>query len=264
MLVALVVTGCKSSKTSVDEGVIIDKSTEQVLTDVAASYRSWNTYSTSGKLSISGAMSFSTSMQLKMVHDKSVVISIRPVLGIEVAKIYVDNDSAVVVDKIHKVYASVELDRFANILPMNIGAIQDILLSRAFTLNDGTLSTDNLKKFSITALPSGNGYAVSPRKKADGFAYEFVLNNDKQMETLNVYPSGASKTYSAMYSDFTTLGGAENIKVSATVKNKDVTLGLYMNSSKTKWDSDVDESLSISKSYRKVTVTEMLSILKSM
>ena len=126
---------CKSSKSSVEgESTAIPDVTLQ---EMAQSYTDWNTYSTSGKLTLSGAASFSTSIQVKMTHNKSISISIRPVLGIEVAKVFVDNDSAVVIDKLHRVYTTIELERFKHILPVNIGNIQDIMLARPFTINDG-------------------------------------------------------------------------------------------------------------------------------
>lgn len=254
---------CKSSKSSVEgESTAIPNVTLQ---EMAQSYTDWNTYSTSGKLTLSGAASFSTSIQVKMTHNKSISISIRPVLGIEVAKVFVDNDSAVVIDKLHRVYTTIELERFKHILPVNIGNIQDIMLARPFTINDGTLSTDNTKKFNIHQ--DINGFMLSPRKTSNGIAYQFAINANKQVEQLIVSPTNSAQSYTAVYSDFATDNAgseASRINFDATLKGKNISVQLYLNPSKTKWDSFYDESISISSSYRKVTLMELIEILKSM
>lgn len=265
LLMLTAVTGCKSSKTAT-EGVAGTETTK-VLTEMAQSYRVWDTFSTSGKLSLSGAVSFSTSMQLKMVRNKCISISIRPILGIEVAKLYVDKDSAVLVNKYHKVYTTVELEHLADVLPVNIGTIQDILLARAFTLEDGTLTTDNIKKFSVKAQLENSDFVLSPRKKNKQFSYEFVINKDGRVEALNVRPSNSGKTYSVEYSDYGSADGGDvagKIALSTTIEDKDIALGISMNSSKTKWDGNVDEGITVNKSYRKVTVSELISLLKQL
>lgn len=267
LLMLTVLAGCKSSKTAVTSETDEGMRPEKALIEMAESYGIWDTFATSGKLSISGVVSFSTSMQLKMVRNKCISISIRPILGIEAAKVFIDKDSAVVVDKYHKVYTTIELKHLAKILPVNIGTIQDVMLARAFTLDNGTMTTDNVKKFNVKEKPGSNNFIVSPRKKDKNFTYEFEVNKDNRIAMLNVYPARSEKTYSAVYSDYgsTNFGDmAGKISLSTIIGDKGVTLGITMNPSKTKWNGNADESISINKSYRKVTITELISLLKQL
>lgn len=254
---------CKSSKvfTQGDDADVPDVA----LQELAVSCTDWESYSTSGKLTLSGAASFSTSIQLKMVRGKCVAISIRPFLGIEVAKVFVNNDSAVVVNKIHKVYTAVKLEQFKHILPASINTIQDIILARPFTISDGTLSETNAKKFNIEQ--SDRGYTLSPRKTSKGISYQFTINENKQMEELIVTPDNSSKNYTAIYSDFATekpCSEASRIKLDAIISGKEMSLQLYLNPSKTKWNSTIDESEIVGGSYRKISIAEMIDIIKSM
>ena len=266
-MITTMITSCKSSKTATESDY--DKSSTQytnVLNELIDTYQPWETFSTSGKLSISGVISFSTSMQLKMVQNKCITISIRPVLGIEAAKVFIDNDSAVVINKLNKVYTSIKLKDLEHILPVNIGVLQDMLLARAFTLDDGTLSKKSRKKFAITESTMKDTFVLSPIKQNKNFSYEFVINKDKQMTALNVYPSKSSKIYTAQYSDFVTdkyNSIAGEINIETNIKKENISLRLSMNSSKIKWNETIDESFSIGKSYRKVSVLEFLSMLKS-
>lgn len=266
--ILLIATGCKSSKTTTQGNEDnINFVSETILQETAKAYSTWNTVSTSGRISISGAASFSTPMQLKMVRNKCIYISIRPILGIEAAKVFINSDSAVVVNKLNKVYISIELHDLAHILPIDINALQDILLAKVFSLNYGTLSSDNLNKFTISEDILNNGFLIAPRNKNNKFSYEFLLNKNKQVTALNVYPSASAKQYSAVYSNHATTSAgseAENINISTTIRDKELSLELYLNSSKTKWDIPVEEAISLNKSYRKVSIMEFLSILKTL
>lgn len=252
-------TGCKSSKTvtGTDDKAV---GAAAVLRDVAASYEQWNTYTASGKLILSGKASLSSSIQLKMLKDKNISISIRPVLGIELAKVFINNDSAVVINKFNKVYTSVGLDVFSHVVPMNVGALQDIFLSRIFSLNDGTLSLDNIKKFE--AESSGEGFDVEPRKKQKDFSYVFSLNKDRELQKLSIYPSKSDKSYVAEYGGHS--GGlASVLRMETDINGEQVSLEFDMNTSRAKWNATVDEELNISKSYKKVTLQEFVEVLKS-
>ena len=263
MVIAIGFHSCKSSKKTTESS---DNDIPAItLNDIASSYSDWESYSTSGKLSLSGAASFSTSMQIKMVHHKCISISIRPVLGIEVAKVFVNNDSAVIIDKMNKVYSSIDLSNLKNILPADISSIQDIILARPFLLKEGTLSVDNVKKFNISS--SNDGYIITPRKKENSFSYLFGVNQNKQIESLSVFPTNSNKTYTAEYSDFVSENPgseASKIKFDTSIQNLDISLSLYLNPSKTKWNSDIEESLSIGKSYKKVSILEHFELLKTM
>ncbi len=262
-ITAIGFNSCKSSKRATEESA--DAVPEIVLSEVAQSITPWQTYSTSGKLTLSGAASFATSMQMKMTRDMNITISIRPILGIEVAKVFIDNDSAVIVNKYHKVYTTVYLDELKHLLPVNIQSIQDIILAQPFSLKDGTLSIENIKKFTMQV--ASDGYTLAPRKKQKEFAYTFTLNQAKQVEALTVKPTNSNKTYTAVYSDFVTdkpSSVASYINFATQIGDKDIALQLYLNPSKAKWDTMVDETLSISKSYRKISIAEHIELLQSL
>lgn len=263
VLLMLGMTSCKSSR-SVTSDVVPRVQPTAVLQEVASSYRSWETYSVSGKVSMSGVASLSSSMQLKMVKGKCVLISIRPILGIEVAKMYIDNDSAVVVNKLNKTYTSLSLSQFAEIMPVDINIVQDMILARVFDLKEGELSLKNLKKFEISS--DADNFTITPRKKRKDFAYEFMLNDAKQLTALSVSPTSSSKTYTAQYSGYVkdAVGGpASNIKFATSFRGKNIELNLNMNTTKGKWDGNVDEYFSVGMGYKKLSIAEFLTSLKS-
>ena len=262
-LFIICLTGCKSSKSVTGSGSESDVATEALMMELTDLYKPWDTYSVSGKMTLSGQNAFSSSIQVKMVKDKCITISIRPVLGLEVAKVYADNDSAVIINKLNKVYTTKGLDVFSHVVPMNIGALQDIFLSRVFSLNDGTLSKENIKKFSATA--EGEFVLITTRKKQKDFSYVFAVNNNRQLETLSIIPAGSNKKYIAQFGGYETSLSSEASTIAIATEINEESLGLRfdLNVSKAKWNSSVDNSISIGKSYKKVTLKEFFKILKS-
>ena len=71
---------------------------------VIATLGNWQTMQTGGNIKLSAGSSFSSSVQVRMVRDKAIFISLRPMLGIEVGKLVITADSLYAVDKVHKRY----------------------------------------------------------------------------------------------------------------------------------------------------------------
>ena len=101
-LVATLVLGSCSTTKKAGETTVTDAAIslplKQRLVNTLDSYKDWSTFRTSGKIVIGGKQQFSSSMQLSMVKGKSISVSIRPLLGIEMGKIFITSDSIIVLN----------------------------------------------------------------------------------------------------------------------------------------------------------------------
>ena len=141
---------------------------------VAAAAPEWTDFSASGNITVSTTGSLSSAIQIKMVRGRSISISIRPLLGIEMGKLFVDKDSVTLVDKYHNIYVR---ESVSQLLGNGIGlyALQNLLLSRPFDLTDGAIRyffdmiENNVSRFNVT-LNNGQQYAMdfSAFKPVDG------------------------------------------------------------------------------------------------
>ena len=101
--VAIMLAGCGSSKKASSTGQAIPTE-KSIISTIAEAQKDWTTMQCSGKVSLQAGSSLSSSMQMKMKRGESIFISLRPILGIEVAKMIVDNGKVVCIYKMHKKY----------------------------------------------------------------------------------------------------------------------------------------------------------------
>ncbi len=266
LVTALTVVGCSSAKKAIGSGSSYQKSNNEIITKVADSYSNWSTFSTSGRISIDmgNGQSFSSSMQLKMENNKYIFISLRPILGIEAARIYITNDSLILIDKYHKAYLAEDIRSFGGTMPTNLATVQDIFLNRIFSLSGGTLSQKNEKDFD--AIPEGAGaYRIKPKSQLASFSYSFLLNSLNQMTQIEIVPQGTTTHYTVGYSDFIKSFNAQQateISMQTLISNKTVNIGLEYNSSRIKWNATLDDQITINEGYRRITLNELVSLLK--
>ena len=102
-LLLVLVSSCKSKQSivqEVGETPVISKSKEEIrYNEMLASYGLWDTFVAQGNVSLGG---LSSSFELRMKHNEAVQISLRPFLGIEVARAIITTDSAFLYDKVKK------------------------------------------------------------------------------------------------------------------------------------------------------------------
>ena len=105
LAVLAILAGCKSGKElpprqSVPQEVV---NNFELLT---ASYPEWTTFSSKGSATFSfgSGSSLSASTQVRMIRGEALQVSVRVLLGIEVARVYMTADSLFIMDKMQKRY----------------------------------------------------------------------------------------------------------------------------------------------------------------
>ena len=156
-------------------GTTLSKSeAKNVAAFVSDKYTPWQRVSIRGKVKLDG-IPISLTMKLYMVKDQSVILSMSaPLLG-EVARMEVDGDSVLLVNKKGKCYYKAGIaDRLAQV-GATVTDLQDVFLSRVFLVGSGTLSKGNADKFAITTEDDG-GWRFAPKQGNSQAEYYFLVN----------------------------------------------------------------------------------------
>lgn len=227
---------------------------------VAAAAPEWTDFSASGNITVSTTGSLSSAIQIKMVRGRSISISIRPLLGIEMGKLFVDKDSVTLVDKYHNIYVR---ESVSQLLGNGIGlyALQNLLLSRPFDLTDGAISAPNAYHFSATAPDNERRWQMRPAKANQLFGYFFdmIENNVSRFNvTLN-----NGQQYAMDFSAFKPVDGkviATSISAHIEIGGTKVRMDLKYTKS-IRWNSGVTDYIRIPDGARRYSLAQLLKSL---
>jgi len=231
--------------------------------DILATLGDWHTMQTSGNIKLSAGSSFSSSIQVRMVRDQAIYISLRPVLGIEVGKLIITADSLYAVDKVHKRYIAEKVSILTSGIPVTVSDVQDIFLGRPFIIGQGTLN-EQLKP-ALNVSRKGNTVVLAPQEKYKGYGYAFTFDKNNRITSLDIVPTSSTAAgYQVKYSDVhSTRAGniAHAIDVNATVEKKQVSFSL--NYKNIDWNGKVNIDTTVSKNYKRMSARDLFSIFSN-
>lgn len=203
MLIASIV-GCKTGKESAIADVTTvpgEKQERNCYTEMIEAYGAWDTFVAKGNVSVAG---FTSSFELRMVHNEAIQISLRPFLGIEAARMIITPDKVHVYEKLNKSVSSTDFDNIQAILPFAISFsnIQCVLLGKPFILGEEEITTENFKDFDIDmALPK---WIMTPKVVPAQVTYMFDFD-EQQLVQVSGGQEGVSQRFECKYSDYDTV-----------------------------------------------------------
>ena len=257
--VAIMLAGCGSSKKASSTGQAIPAE-KSIISSIAEAQKDWTTMQCSGKVSLQAGSSLSSSMQMKMKRGESIFISLRPILGIEVAKMIVDNGKVVFIDKMHKKYVEEDMSLLTGGLEIDMTTLQDIFLGRSFILGKGTVTDKMADELDIQ---TASGIRITPLKQNRMFLYSFGYDNNGNITYLTVNIGSMEKAYSVAYGDVqTTTAGkvATYANISTVISNTPLSLELSYRS--LDWNQNLTIDASVPSGYAKVEFADFVESLK--
>ena len=265
---AALMTACGTFKKAANLPDTTTTTTQQGATSdpydaVIATLGDWQTMQTGGNIKLSAGSSFSSAIQMRMVRDEAIYISLRPVLGIEVGKLIITADSLYAVDKVHKRYLAEKVSILTSGIPVTVKDVQDIFLGRPFIIGQGTL--DEALKSQVTTSNDGGKVTITANEQYKGHGYAFSFDKSYRITALNIVPTGSSAAaYQVKYSDVkkTTAGNiAHGIDANATVEKKKMAFSLsYKNID---WNEQVKIDRNIPSGYTRMSARDLFSMFSN-
>ena len=246
-----------------DTGQTTSTVTVNPLQNVISTLGNWQTMQTGGNIKLSAGSNFSSSVQVRMIRDEAIYISLRPVLGIEVGKLLITADSLYAVDKVHKRYIAEKVSILTSGIPVTVSDVQDIFLGRPFIIGKGTLNESLMPE--VTVVHQGNKTGFSPTEGYKGYNYTFMLDNKGRISTLDIVPAGSTTAaYQVKYSDVkgTAAGNvAHDVSVDATVNKKKMALKLSYKD--IDWNGKVKIDRSMPSGYKRMSAADLFSMFSN-
>ena len=172
MLILMVLIGNMSaSADDTDLEAIPAPLKNEVVDSISAKYYDWKEVSMSGKLS-TPMLPISASVKIYMEKDRLIVISVSaPLIG-EAARIEIDPDQALVVNKLKNTYTTIETERIETICPGGLTAVQNLLLGRINIMGSGELSSSNSDQVEIYGNNPGL-WTILPNQDLENAEYVY-------------------------------------------------------------------------------------------
>ena len=229
---------------------------------LTASYADWDDVALPVRLSITRPKAFSVTAQCTMKHNQWVLFSVR-MLGFEVAKVWLDNDSVHAVDKYHKRYLSESLQRFLGSNDVTIGNFQDMLLGRAFLTGKAGGTLTPASSGVIRMIPSPEGLMILP--EPHDFTSGFILDNSADCLAAASVTIGESTAVVINYATYysTPAGAVSSVAAMQTMKGKPVDLSLTWNLQSAKWNRGVTQQWTAPKGYTRMATEQLLKLLQT-
>lgn len=142
---------------------------------------------------------------LRIDKDKLMMISATvPFIGVEVARVEVDKDCILLVNKMDKVFVRIGFRELSRELGLDItfNDFQSMFLNDMFLLSSGSDLDKSrlLRSFYIASSPSAEKVFIVPRRKSDQYVFEADVANAAISKTSIFSPTGG--TLECSYSDF--------------------------------------------------------------
>ena len=181
MLISLgIMQSCKTKREIVSAADVESKVAEELFVDVVDKQLDFSTFSSKLNLSLSsGTRSLSSRSSLKIIKDKAIQLSIQPLFGVEMLRLYIDKDSLIILDRMNKRYVKEAIADVKREYPVGFDftTIQSLLTNRVFISGNPQISYSDFKNFSTKQL-SEKYYIIESVDKKSGIEYSFSIDGN--------------------------------------------------------------------------------------
>ncbi len=254
---------CKSTKQIIQaESALEHKANSELFKDIIYKELKFTTFSSKLNMTIStGTKTISSKGNLRIINNEAIQISVQPLFGIEMFRLYVEPDYLIVLDRMNKRYVKESFDDLKDKSPIgfNFYSLQSLFTNSLFIPEQSTVSTNDFRKFKYSE--TSDNYYLSASDKKSNIDYSFSINGNDQITLTQLFLPKKEYSLQWNYNQFTLMKDSffplEMKVVASTQKNK---LNTSFSLSDINLDTSMNLETSIPNSYTKMELSEVLKI----
>ena len=265
LLLFVGIYSCKPKKRIVQaESALKDKENSHLFKDVLTKELKYSSFSSRMNMTVStGKRTLSSKAALSIVRDEAIQLSIQPLFGIEMFRLYVQPDCIIILDRMNKRYVR---EYFADIegqIPIGFDfyTLQSLFTNALFISDQAAVSVNDYKKFKYSQ--SFDNYKLSARDNKSKIDYSFFVNGNDQITLAQLYMSSRNYELDWGYNEFTLID--ERLFFPLEMNVKATTQKRKLESSMSLSSINLDDTLtldsSVPSSYAKVELKEVIKLL---
>ncbi len=264
LLVLVGVYSCKSKERIVQADTELeDKTNSDLFEDVLIKEINFTTFSSKMNMSFStGKRVLNSRATLRIVRDEAIQLSLQPVFGIEMFRLYVQPDCFIILDRMNKRYVHESIDDIKKQFPIGFDfyTLQSLFTNALFIPEQTTISTSDYKKFKYSK--SSDNYLLSARDKKSKIDYSFFVNGNDQITLAQMYMSVRNYALDWSYNEFVLTDNMFfplEMEILARTEKRKIDTSMSLSSISLNQPLTLDSS--IPSSYDKVELEELIKLL---
>lgn len=258
-------SGCRSKHRIVHSTAhVADKSEEVLFRDILAESFSFSTFSARLNISlISGTRSMSSRANIRILKDSALQVSVQPLFGVEMFRLYIDPDSAVVLDRMNKRYVKESINSLKEHYPVGFDfyTLQSIFTNSIFVSGKKIPAPSDYRQFAFTRSSDRNYYLITEDPES-GIEYSFTVNGDDRVTFTHLMQPEEKHSFQWGYSNFVVLDeGTFPVKMNASIASASRRVNTELIFSDIVIDEPLQLSQQIPASYTRTSMAEVMKII---
>lgn len=254
---------CKSKEKIIQaDSALEHKANSKLFEDIMYKGLKFNTFSSKLSMTIStGTKTVSSKGNLRIVNNEAILLSVQPLFGIEMFRLYVEPDHLIVLDRMNKRYVKETFDDLTekNSIGFNFYSLQSLFTNNLFVPEQSSISASDYRKFKYSE--TSEQYVLSASDKKSNIDYSFSINGNDQITLTQLALPKKNYSLHWNYSQFSLMRDLffphKMMVVASTQKNK---LNASFSLSDINLETQMDLETTIPSSYTKMELSEVLKM----
>lgn len=254
---------CKPKERIVQAESALEHKTNSVLfKDVIYKGVKFSTFSSKLNISIStGTQTISSKGTLRIINNEAIQLSVQPLFGIEMFRLYVEPDHLIVLDRMNKRYVKESFDNINDKSPIgfNFYSLQSLFTNSLFIPEQSNVTASDYKKFKYSE--TGENYYLMASDKKSNIDYSFSINGNDQITLTQLFLPKKDYALQWNYSKFSLMKDLffpYEMKIVASTQKKSLNASLSL--SDINLDNPMNLETTIPESYTKMELSDVLKM----
>ena len=265
LLSGVLFTACKPKhKIVYSTTPVEDKENSDLFNDILSSSINYTTFSSRLNLNInSGSRTLSSKATLRIVKDSAIQISVQPLFGVEMFRLYIDPNKVVLLDRMNKRYVEETTSSLKDKYPVGFDfyTIQSMLTNTLFVAGMNGFEYIDYRMFKYSQASDLN-YNLTAKDSESGIEYSFVVNGDDRIIQTHLLHSQDKLSLKWNYDEFAEM--AELIfphRMTTSITTNKRKLNTELRFSGIEIDQPFSISISIPSGYKQVAIADIIKII---
>ena len=263
LLLIISLYACKPKEQIVQaESALVHKSSSVLFKDVMYKGLEFSTFASKLNMTITtGTKTISSKGNLRIINNEAIQLSVQPLFGIEMFRLYVEPDYLIILDRMNKRYVKESFEDLKenNPIGFNFYSLQSLFTNTLFIPEQSNVSTDDYRKFKYSETL--DNYLLTASDKKSLIDYSFLINGNDQITLTQLFLPKKNYSLQWNYNQFSLMNNLffpYEMKIIASTDKKKLNTSLSL--SDINLDSPMNLETSIPDSYIKMELSEVLKM----